>query len=47
MEMTFLRGVDEEVQFVMSQIYLSSEREPDIPSYNFKTSQNLSPRRSN
>jgi hypothetical protein len=46
-------GVGEEVQFVLSQKDLSSEREPskmksktDIPSYNFETSHNLSPQRS-
>jgi hypothetical protein len=46
-------GVDGEVQFVMSQIDLSSEKEPrkiksktDIPSYYFEIYQILSPQRS-
>jgi hypothetical protein len=46
-------GVDGEVEFVMSQIDISSEREPrkiksktDIPSYNFETYHIFSPQRS-
>jgi hypothetical protein len=45
--------MDEEVQFAMSQIYLSSEKEPgtkkrktELPTYDFQTPPNLSPQRS-